>query len=57
MIVLTEVLLQGLRDMLHDRGEKRKALTGAGRGYETVEHSALVLLAAQCLRLMTCCLY
>jgi hypothetical protein len=24
-VVLAEVLLQGMRDMLHDRGEKRKA--------------------------------
>jgi hypothetical protein len=30
LLVLTEVLLQGMRDMLHDRGGKRKAETGVG---------------------------
>ena len=47
MIVRTEVLLQGMRDMLHDRGEKRKALTGAGQGYETVGQSAAAVNRSQ----------
>jgi hypothetical protein len=53
LLVLTEVLLQGMRDMLHDRGGKRKAETGVGIEATVPQRRGSWLSTARCLSLNT----